>query len=172
MHRPFLLHLRMLFGAAAVAVAAPCPAQVRDVEMKAAYIYNFAQFTTWPEPRARLGFRVCADAGSALWPSLQVYNGKPVNGRPWSTADIAAPAAASALAAQPPCDLVVVGRSASVIPAAAGMLVVRDGPGLAPVMITLVDDDEHIRFDIDTREAARNGLRFSSKLLRLARTVL
>jgi hypothetical protein len=167
MVRTLSLRLRLLFGGAALAAATSCCAQVRDVEMKAAYIYNFAQFTTWPEARARLPFKVCADAGSALWPSLQSYNGKTVGGRPWNTADSAA-----APSGQPPCDLMVVARSANVVPAAAGMLVVRDGPGLAPAMITLVDDDEHIRFDIDTREAARNGLRFSSKLLRLARTVL
>jgi hypothetical protein len=163
MFRPSRLRLRALFGAAALAVVAPCCAQVRDVEMKAAYIYNFAQFTTWPDTRARLPFRVCADGASALWASLQAYNGKQVNGRSWSTAE---------LAAHPSCDLLVVARSAAAIPAAQGMLVVRDGPGLAPAMITLDDGDEHIRFDIDTREAARNGLRFSSKLLRLARTVL
>lgn len=165
---PSRFHLRALFGAAALAAAAPCWAQVRDVEMKAAYIYNFAQFTSWPEGRARLPFRVCADAASALWGSLQAYNGKQVNGRPWSTAD----SAGQPQAAQASCDLLVVARSASAIPAVPGMLVVRDGPGLAPAMISLDDGDEHIRFDIDTREAARNGLRFSSKLLRLARTVL
>ena len=37
---------------------------------------------------------------------------------------------------------------------------------------TLVDGDEDVRFDVDTEEAQRSGLRFSSKLLRLARTVL
>lgn len=163
MARPFRFHLRALFGAAALAVAAPGCAQVRDVEMKAAYIYNFAQFTTWPDGRARLPFRVCADAASALWGSLRAYNGKQVNGRAWATSDSTA---------QPSCDLLVVARSAAAVPATPGMLVVRDGPGLAPAMITLDDGDEHIRFDIDTREAARNGLRFSSKLLRLARTVL
>lgn len=167
MQRPFRLHLHALFGAAVLA-AAPCWAQVRDVEMKAAYIYNFAQFTTWPEGRARLSFRVCADAASALWSSLLAYNGKQVNGRPWATSD----STSRPQAGQSSCDLLVVARSAATIPDAPGMLVVRDGPGLTPAMITLDDGDEHIRFDIDTREAARNGLRFSSKLLRLARTVL
>jgi len=169
MARSIRFRLRALLGAAALAAAAPSCAQVRDVEMKAAYIFNFAQFTTWPEPRARLTFKVCADAASALWPSLQAYNGKQVNGRPWTTADLAAQ---PSQAIQASCDLLVLARSGAALPAAPGMLVVRDGPGLAPAMIALDDGDEHIRFDIDTREAARNGLRFSSKLLRLARTVL
>jgi hypothetical protein len=50
-----------------------------------------------------------------------------------------------------------------------GDMRVGDGHGAA---ITLIEDDEHIRFDIDTQEAARCGLRFSSRLLRLARNVL
>ncbi len=32
--------------------------------------------------------------------------------------------------------------------------------------------DEQVRFDVDTVQAQRNGLRFSSKLLRLARNVI
>jgi hypothetical protein len=51
------------------------------------------------------------------------------------------------------------------------VLVVRDGLGRGGAAITLVEGDEQVRFDVDTTEAARNGLRFSSKLLRLARNV-
>jgi hypothetical protein len=52
------------------------------------------------------------------------------------------------------------------------VLVVRDGAGAGGGAITLVQGDEQIRFDVDTEAATRNGLRFSSKLLRLARNVL
>ena len=162
-----LLHLAGLCAGGALLLAAPSAAQVRDVEMKAAYIYNFAQFTTWPENRARLPLAVCADRGGVLWPTLHAYNGKPVQGRPWQLFDSGA---------RPPagCDLLVLGRSAPAQAGAAapGMLVVSDGASAAPAAITLVDDDEQLRFDIDTREAARSGLRVSSKLLRLARNVL
>jgi len=141
-------------------------AQVRDVELKAAYIYNFAQFTVWPEGgRAKDAFVVCASPDSALWTSLASFNGKPVGGRPWSLAD------AGARLRQGDCNVLVLGRSAERPLAAPGMLVVRDGPGRGAA-ITLVDGDEHVRFDVDTEEAQRSGLRFSSKLLRLARTVL
>lgn len=159
-------HVCIVLAGAALLEPASALAQVRDVEMKAAYIYNFAQFTTWTEQRARQPFRVCADAGSAIWPSLEAYNGKPVNGRGWSTVDAAVPSDRA------PCDLLILARSAGSANAAPGMLVVRDGAGRGPAMITLVDDDERLRFDVDTREAEKSGLRFSSKLLRLARTVL
>ena len=147
-----------------------CRAQVDGVDMKAAYIFNFAMFTTWPDGGARGPLVVCAQPDGPLWPSLQALNGRPVNGRPWSVTDLSHPKAAH-------CDIVVLARTAQqpALPAA-GVLVVRDGVvhdregrGAA---ITLVEDDEHIRFDIDTHEAARCGLRFSSRLLRLARNVL
>ncbi|QNA90008.1 YfiR family protein [Massilia sp. Dwa41.01b] len=153
---------------AQLALLAPVPAwaQVRDVDLKAAYIYNFVQFTTWPElGRAREPFFVCASPDSALWASLQAFNGKPVNNRAWSTVD-----AGSRLKAGS-CDVLVLARAADRPAPAQGTLVVRDGAGRGMAAITLVDGDEQIRFDINTDEATRSGLRFSSKLLRLARNV-
>lgn len=149
----------------ALLTAAPCAAQVRDIELKAAYIYNFAQFTNWPEVRARVPLGVCADRASVLWQALRAYNGKPVSGRTWQVLDAGAHPGAGG------CDMLVLGRAADAA-AVPGVLVVRDGAGGMPAAITLVDDDEQLRFDVDTREAARSGLRMSSKLLRLARNVL
>jgi hypothetical protein len=145
--------------------------QVREVDLKAAYIYNFAIFTTWPPDAAlqKAPFVVCASAEGPLWPGLQALNGRPVNGRPWTTAELAHPKGGR-------CDIAVLPPDAErPAPQPPGTLVVRNGAGNGAVngaaSITLVDDDEHIRFDIDTQEAARNGLRFSSRLLRLARNV-
>ena len=147
-----------------------CRAQVDGVDMKAAYIFNFAMFTTWPDGAARGPLVVCAHADGPLWASLQALNGRPVNGRPWNVTDLSHPKAAH-------CDIVVLARTAQQpVAPAAGVLVVRDGVvrvrDMRGAAITLVEDDEHIRFDIDTQEAARCGLRFSSRLLRLARNVL
>ena len=161
-----IAHLATAAVGGALLASLPCQAQVRDVEMKAAYIFNFAQFTSWPEARARLPLGVCADRASVLWQALLAYNGKPVSGRAWLLLDAATHPGATG------CDLLVLGRSAAAT-AAPGVLVVRDGAGAnAPAAITLVDDDEQLRFDVDTREATRSGLRVSSKLLRLARNVL
>jgi hypothetical protein len=159
----------MLFASFGLATSSHGLAQVRDVELKAAYIYNFAMFTTWPEANAagaaaRGALLVCASADSVLWSSLQSLNGRPVNGRPWTVIDLA-------LVKGQHCDIAVLPRSVDRLPPAmSGVLVVRDGPGHGAA-ITLVDDDEHVRFDVDTQEAARSGLRFSSRLLRLARNV-
>jgi len=147
-----------------------CRAQVDGADMKAAYIFNFAMFTTWPDGGARGPLVVCAHPDGPLWSSLQALNGRPVNGRPWSVTDLSHAKAVH-------CDIVVLARTAQQpAPPAAGVLVVRDGVvrvgDMHGAAITLVEDDEHIRFDIDTQEAARCGLRFSSRLLRLARNVL
>lgn len=153
----------VLLAAAALAAAGQAP----EAELKAAYIYNFAVFTTWPADGAqqKAPFTVCAGADSALWAGLQTLNGKPVGGRSWLAADLQHAKGGR-------CDIVVLSGGAE-RPASlpAGTLVVRNGAGRGPAAITLVDDEEHIRFDIDTQEAARNGLRFSSRLLRLARNV-
>lgn len=142
-------------------------AQVDGMDLKAAYIFNFALFTTWPDGAGKAPLVVCASADTPLWASLLALNGKPVNGRAWTVTDSAHPKAAR-------CDIVVLARAAQApAPAAAGLLVVRDGavPDGGRAVITLVEDDEHIRFDIDTQEAGSRGLRLSSRLLRLARNV-
>jgi hypothetical protein len=145
--------------------AGVCRAQVEGADLKAAYIFNFAMFTTWPDGNAKAPLVVCASPDNPLWPGLHALNGKPVNGRTWTVTELAHPKV-------PHCDIAVLARTAQppTLPAT-GVLVVRDGAG-GKAAITLVEDDEHIRFDIDTQEAARNGLRFSSHLLRLARNVL
>lgn len=145
--------------------ASACLAQVEGTDLKAAYIFNFAMFTTWPDAASKAPLFVCASPDNPLWAGLHALNGKPVNGRPWTVTELAHPKAAR-------CDIAVLARTAQqpVLPAA-GVLVVRDGAG-SKAAITLVEDDEHIRFDIDTQEAAKSGLRFSSHLLRLARNVL
>ena len=158
--------LTFLAIAAGLGVAAGmCRAQVDGKDLKAAYIFNFAMFTTWPDAGAKGPLFVCASPENPLWPGLSALNGKPVNGRPWTVTELAHPKAAR-------CDIAVLARTMERPAAlATGVLVVRDGAG-GKAAITLVEDDEHIRFDIDTQEAAKSGLRFSSHLLRLARNVL
>jgi len=142
-----------------------CRAQVEGKDLKAVYIFNFAMFTTWPDAAGKGPLFVCASPDNPLWGGLNALNGKPVNGRPWTVTELAHPKAAR-------CDIAVLARTVERPAAlATGVLVVRDGAG-GKAAITLVEDDEHIRFDIDTQEAAKSGLRFSSRLLRLARNVL
>jgi hypothetical protein len=149
---------------ALLAVVPPCHAQSDDVVLKAAYIYNIAQFTTWPAHAAARPLNVCVSSGHVLWQSLRQLQGKPVGGRKVAVVE---PAAGIA------CDVAVL-RAGAVRPAAdgTGTLAIVDEPvsGYAGA-VALIEEDQSLRFDIDTKEAARAGLRFSSRLLRLARNV-
>lgn len=150
--------------------ASMAAAQVHDAALKAAYIYNFAMFSTWPDAAPKNLFYVCANPGGPLWASLQAINGKSVKGRSWTTAGLADQKI-------PRCDVIVLSPSDERPAVPKGgkpgvpVLVVRDGVGRNTAAVTLVDDDEHIRFDVDTEEAGRDGIHFSSRLLRLARNV-
>ncbi|QGZ42624.1 uncharacterized protein DUF4154 [Pseudoduganella flava] len=146
-------------------LAAPsCRAETDDVALKAAYIYNIAQFTVWPAVAVARPFHVCVGSAHALWESLRKLQGKMVGERRWAVVE---PAPGIA------CDV-------AVLPAGAhrpqddnsGTLTIVDEPlaGYAGA-VALIEEDQHLRFDIDTKEAARAGLRFSSRLLRLARNV-
>jgi hypothetical protein len=148
--------------------APSCLAQGQDDQLKAAYILNIALFTTWPPvavpPKA---LTVCASPQHSLWDSLRQLDGRNVNGRTWVTADAGAGKT---------CDIVIV--AAAHAPHSApketgSALYVIDGtpPGSYAGAIALVDESQHVRFDVDTREAARAGIKFSSRLLRLARNV-
>jgi hypothetical protein len=158
------MSLALLALLPALLLAAPaCRAQPDDVALKAAYIYNIAQFTVWPAVAAR-PFHVCVGSAHALWESLRKLQGKMVGERKWTVVD---PAPGTA------CDVAVLPAGAT-RPADdnSGTLTIVDEPvaGYAGA-VGLFEEDQHLRFDIDTKEAARAGLRFSSRLLRLARNV-
>lgn len=149
--------------------AAPsCRAQGQDDQLKAAYILNIALFTTWPPaavPARTL--TVCASPQHSLWDSLRELDGRNVNGRTWATVD-GSPGKA--------CDIVVLAaarapRSAPKEPGSALYVIDGTPSGTYAGVINLVEESQHIRFDVDTREAARAGIKFSSRLLRLARNV-
>ena len=138
-------------------------AQSDDAALKAAYVYNIAQFTTWPGAEAARPLTVCLSSAHALWDSLRKLQGKPVGERKLAVLE---PGPGTQ------CDITVLRAGAARPAAASGTLAIVDEPknGYAGA-VALVEEDQHLRFDIDTVEAARAGLRFSSRLLRLARNV-
>jgi len=138
-------------------------AQSDDAALKAAYVYNIAQFTTWPGAEAARPLTVCLSSAHALWDSLRKLQGKPVGERKLAVLE---PGPGTQ------CDVTVLRAGAQRPAAASGNLAIVDEPknGYAGA-VALVEEDQHLRFDIDTVEAARAGLRFSSRLLRLARNV-
>lgn len=138
-------------------------AQSDDAALKAAYVYNIAQFTTWPGAETARPLTVCLSSAHALWDSLRKLQGKPVGERKLAVLE---PGPGTQ------CDVAVLRAGAPRPAAPGGTLAIVDEPknGYAGA-VALVEEDQHLRFDIDTVEAARAGLRFSSRLLKLARNV-
>ncbi len=151
---------------AMLALARCAWAQSDDAALKAAYVYNIAQFTVWPAAAAPATrpLNVCVGSGHALGQSLRKLQGKPVGERRLAVLE-AGPGMQ--------CDVAVLrGGGARPAELGNGTLVIVDEPrnGYAGA-VALIEEDQHLRFDIDTAEAARAGLHFSSRLLRLARNV-
>jgi len=136
-------------------------AQSDDAALKAAYVYNIAQFTSWPPSAGTRPLTVCLSSAHALWDSLRKLQGKPVGERKFAVLE---PGPGIQ------CDVVVL-RAGAPRPAGGALAIVDEPKNGYAGAVALVEEDQHLRFDIDTGEAARAGLRFSSRLLKLARNV-
>lgn len=160
-----------LAGAADVAVA-------KEHQLKAAFIYSFTKFVEWPA----LGF-LDADSpivigavgsGPLLAEMERVVKGRKVNGRGLVVRRIETPAdvksvhllflSASEIARLP--EFLTAAHGESILMVGETELFFRQGG-----TISLLIEDEKIRFDINLRAAERDGVKISAQLLKLARTV-
>lgn len=179
----FLTPSRAVLVLAAVAICGGVADGVRaqgsvENDVKAAYLFNFTKFAEWPQAEAQAGepFRVCVMADSAFSRSVDAtIAGESVLGRPLVRLTPQSPEAARN------CQLLYIGaaereRGPRVLAA------VRDRPVLtvgdwtrfldSGGTIQFVVENNRVRFDINPRAAGRSGIRLSSKLLRVARTIL
>lgn len=161
-------HLLALLVALA-AQGADARAQVDAETLKAAFIYNFAIYTTWPPPpRDVVAITLCVDRTSTLVRALRELAGKRVQQRTLTVREVDATAAPLA-----GCDiLITTAARPGPAPAERGLLTVCDCDGLPAStgsMIALVREGDRLRFDVDRQAAEAAGLSLSSKLLRLAR---
>jgi len=144
--------------------------QASEVQIKAAFIYNFALFTTWPTSAmlADAPMVLCVAAEHPLQAALEQLTGKPVRGHRLEIRKINDGAIGG-------CHVLVMDARASGgvrLDPANPVLTVGDGHkgALAP-MIALALQDDRVVFDIDAGAARQAGLQLSSQLLRLARSV-
>jgi hypothetical protein len=157
---------------ATVVVLASCcttaHAQVDAETLKAAFVYNFALYTTWPTPlRDAAMLTVCVARTSTLLPALRALEGKKVQLRSLAVREIEADARPNA------CDiLVVTPQGPKGLPTDRGLLTICDCNAEghpSGATIGLVREGDRLRFDVDRNAASKAGLSLSSKLLRLAR---
>lgn len=146
-------------------------------EVKAAVIYNLLLFVQWPEQTAPArGFRFCVLDDGALTTALRGHERKKVQGlaleihRITSAHEELDACVAVMVEAGNPGILTRVALAARNRP----LLVIAEGPGAAErgAMIGLHTDGGRVTFDINHGTMKRVGLAPSSKILRLARTLI
>jgi hypothetical protein len=157
-----------------IANGAMAAEQVPEHELKAAFIYNFIQFTQWPEGQLKGStLNVCVSPGNILHLALQAIAGKTAHGRaialqPLPSAQVAG------------CHVLVAEMSDRArLPqirraiSAEAVLTITDDPELMRegFMIGMLVEGNRIAFIVDNSRAAEVKLVISSRLLRLAKSV-
>jgi len=147
-----------------------------EYEVKAAFLLNFAKFIEWPPTAfadSQSALEICLLGRDPFGHALDdLVQGEAVNGRKLLVRRLSAPPGPQS------CQIVFVD------PEMKDMKTVLDalGPGVLTVsegehflreggMIALVLDNRRVRFDINQAASDNHGLKFSSKLLSVARSV-
>ena len=172
------------FGAflllAALALALPARALgVEEYRVKGAFLYSFAKFVEWPRD-SNVGtkdeLRVCVlGTGEVTSVLSEVMHGKSTGKRGVTVRRI------DDLTDIAWCRIFFLTKSADLEPevianslGAASILTVGETSGFASrgLMVNFVTESSKVRFEINERAAERAGLKISSKLLRLASSVV
>jgi len=146
----------------------------QEAQLRAAFVYRFAQFTQWPAP-LQAGLTLCGVQLGAAELALRQLSARTRSGTPLRYRDIEGP-----LDAAQHCQVLVLGQSD---PASLRSWV--EGLGVAPVLvvglapeslragasIALLTEPQGLAFSVNQSEARRRGLALSSQMLKLAREV-
>lgn len=178
-HRRLLTIWRQaLVAAVCAAVAQPCAPldAASEYDVKAAYLLNFTKFVDWPATAfatADSPLAICVLGNDPFGTVLNdLVQGEEVNGRKLVVRQLSQPPPPHA------CQVIflhggtkntahVVGElGAGVLSVGEGERFLRDGGAIAFVV-----DQRRVRFDINQSAAEGAGLKLSSKLLSVARTV-
>jgi hypothetical protein len=136
--------------------------------VEAAFLYNFAMFTEWPDIPAN-EFRICVLGSESVLAALEPVKKKQLKERVISITNITSAAQVQS------CQVLFVGRSehASINNLArrignAPVLIVAEENGYDPnnVIISLVEQQGRIAFKINRTSAQAKSLTVSSKLLK------
>lgn len=161
-------------AAAAFAVSAHAQTTAPEHDLKAAFIYNFIQFTQWPAAALTGGtLNLCVSPGTILHMALQPIAGKAVHGQIIALMPLQADQLKS-------CHVVVaeqldrpraqqLRKNMESLP----ILSITDDPELMRegFIIGMGVDNGKVTFSIDNSRATDARLALSSRLLRLARSV-
>jgi hypothetical protein len=179
--RLFQLAARLALGVSlmSTAHAADSRAESLELQVKAAFLFNFAKFVEWPTDSRSAGasgsLAFCVFGDEALFSALtQSLVGKTINGRALIARQVGGPRGVQR------CDIAFIGsaekkRMDEVLDgfAGAGVLSISDLNQFARHggMIEITRNADKFAFAVNIDAVNRNGLRISSKLLQLAEVV-
>jgi hypothetical protein len=153
------------------------PAAQREYEIKAAYLYNFFNYISWPEqalPPAGGTLTIGVIGQNPFGTALGPLAGKKIKGRILAVKECASAEDAAS------CQIVFISPSEKPrLPEIlhglkdAKVLSVSEIDGFAERggMINFISERNKVRFEINSEAARRTGLTISSELLKLARQV-
>ncbi|OYU26813.1 MAG: hypothetical protein CFE41_14415 [Burkholderiales bacterium PBB2] len=145
-----------------------------EAQLKAAFIYRFAQFTQWPPPPPGREFNYCVAGDRELQDAMRVVAQKPMGQAAGRVLVLGSPTEAG------PCHVLVLGFAGRQelqlwldALADSPLLVVGASAEAfrAGAIIALVLEPNGMAFRINHSEAKRRGLMLSSQMLKLAREV-
>jgi hypothetical protein len=146
-----------------------------EYELKAAFLYNFALYTEWPVAPVE-AFDFCVLGKDPFGARLDQIRHKILQGKPIKIRRLGTVSEVKGchLLFVPAIEKEQYSRLASALSQQA-ILTVTDAPQMDDkwpvIMINLVLEGERYTFDINQSAAKTAGLTFSSKLLRLARSI-
>lgn len=169
----------LLLAICSLLMGGKAQAESTEAELKAAFVYGFTKYVEWPAETLQASpesFELCLLGDrNAFFEALSDLKGKSVNNRPLRVREV------SHADNFKSCQILVLtdneaGHFESVLRRLSGMpLLTVNGSSRflqAGGVISLVSEDNKMRFDINLAAAQKNKLVLSSNLLKLARRVL
>jgi hypothetical protein len=184
--RPERRRPRPVLGAAVVALAslramgavAHPDDDPKAAAVKAAFVYNFAKFATWPARRflsPSAPVILCVRGGDLEWRALRPLTEKQIGEHPVEVRVLDADVPVDACHIFFSSEFASGGslRDALATASRYAVLMVSDMPGVASLggQIGLVQDHNRLRFQVNLDSVTRTGVKLSSKLLQLAEIV-
>lgn len=154
----------------AVTARVVCAQGPSEFEVKAAFLLNFAKFVDWPEDRlqADAPIRICIVGDDPFGKTLdQLVEGETVETHRIVVERVRAPGDSA-------CHIEYHGKQTKqALKAAAGVLTVGETDEFlrSGGMVAFIVENRRVRFDVSLTALRRSGVRASSRLLRVARTV-
>jgi hypothetical protein len=170
----YKLLLLLVLGLVSQVPALSLADNVSEYTIKAAFIYNFARFTEWPDESDEL--KVCIYGEDPFGSSIDILNGKQSSGRTIKvirtrSIDEVKSCHIAFLNIIPPVRRLFARALQDI--EGANVLTVSDAEGVIDfgVMIGLKLDNDKVAFDVNHTVAKASNIEISAKLLRLAKVV-